>query len=238
MRGGRFHSGMSGIVIGGLIVVAGLAFLLDNLGIIRIYDLWRFWPVALVAYGVSRVLEGRSPSSYVWGGLCALVGALLLLNEFHVLPVSFDFFEIFWPLVVIGFGASMLLRSMERRRYLDGAPASTSPDLSLYAIFSGVKRRIDAPDFKGGEIVAVFGGVNIDLRHAAIGSERAVIDVNALFGGVDIRVPDNWLVVMKGMGVFGAFEDKTIPPRPDPAVKTPQIVITGAAVFGGVKVDN
>jgi predicted membrane protein len=229
---------MSGMVIGGLIVVIGLGFLLDNLGIVRIYDLWRYWPAALVVYGVFRVLESRSPSSYIWGGMCAVVGALLLLNEFHVLPVTFDFFELFWPLVLIGFGASMLLRGMERRKYLDGPPASTNPDLGLWAIFSGIKRRIDAADFKGGEIIAIFGGVNIDLRHAAISGERAVIDVNALFGGVDIRVPDNWLVVMKGMGVFGAFEDKTIPPKPDPAVKTPQIVITGAAVFGGVKVDN
>jgi predicted membrane protein len=229
---------MSGMVIGGLIVVVGLAFLLDNLGIVRIYDIWRYWPVVLVAYGISRVLESRSPASYVWGGLCALVGALLLLTELHVLPVSFDFFELFWPLLLIGFGASMLLRSMERRKYLDGAPASTSPDLGLWVIFSGSKRRIDAADFRGGEIVAIFGGVNLDLRHAAISGERAVIDVNALFGGVDIRIPDTWLVVMKGMGVFGAFEDKTAPPKADPSVKTPQLVITGAAVFGGVKVDN
>ena len=61
---------------------------------------------------------------------------------------------------------------------------------------------------------------------------------NALFGGVDIRVPDTWRVVLKGMGVFGAFEDKTVPPKTDPNVKTPELVITGAALFGGVKVDN
>jgi cell wall-active antibiotic response 4TMS protein YvqF len=86
--------------------------------------------------------------------------------------------------------------------------------------------------------VAVFGEVKIDLRKAGIAGDQAVIDVNALFGGVDIRVPDNWRVEMRGAGIFGAFEDKTVPPRLDPAVKTPQLIITGTAVFGAAKVDN
>ena len=108
----------------------------------------------------------------------------------------------------------------------------------MWAIFSGFKRRIDAQDFKGGDIVAVFGGVNIDLRHAAIAGDRAVIEINALFGGIDIRVPETWSVVMKGVGIFGAFEDKTIHPKPDPNVKAPELVITGTGVFAGIKADN
>jgi Cell wall-active antibiotics response 4TMS YvqF len=107
-----------------------------------------------------------------------------------------------------------------------------------WAIFSSVKRRIDDQDFKGGDVVAVFGEVKIDLRKAGIASGQAVIDVNTMFGGIDIRVPETWNVVMKGAGVFGAFEDKTIPPRTEPGVKPPQLIITGTAVFGAAKVDN
>ncbi len=82
-----------------------------------------------------------------------------------------------------------------------------------WAVFSSVKRRVEDQDFKGGEVVAVFGEVKIDLRKAGIASGEAVIEVNAVFAGVDIRVPETWLVVLRGAGIFGAFEDKTIPPR-------------------------
>lgn len=234
---------MSGILIGGLIVAIGLLLLLDNMDIVRIHDAWRFWPVAVVVVGVSKILENRSPASLIWGGMITLVGAVLLLDNLHILIFNFDLGEMIWPLVIIGFGATLLVKALDRRRYLDGAPARSAgvfPDsnLSAWAIFSGVKRRIDAQDFKGGEATAVFGEVKIDLRKAGITGDQAILDVNALFGGIDIRVPENWLVVVRGTGIFGAFEDKTVPPRTDPGVKPPQLIITGTAVFGAAKVDN
>jgi len=234
-RSGR--STISGIIIGALIVTVGVAVLLDNLGIVRFGDVWRFWPVLLIAYGASRLLESRTPSGYVWGGIMILIGTLFLLDNLHILTFDFNFFDLFWPLIIIGFGASLLLRTLDNKRTIPGG-ASTNPDLNVWCIFSGFKRRIQAQDFKGGDIVTVFGGVQLDLRHAAINGDRAVIDVNALFGGVDIRVPENWLVTMKGVGIFGAFEDKTIRPTPTPNVKNPELVITGTGVFAGIKTDN
>ena len=242
-RGGfRGHSGLSGIVIGALIVAIGLVILLDNLGIVHVYDIWRFWPLILIGFGVSRVLESRHPGGQVWGGLMVLIGVAFLLDNLHILIFDFDVSQLIWPLAVIGFGVFMLLRAMDRRRILEGVPtaASTTTDgvLGSWAIFSSVKRKVDSQDFKGCEATAVFGEVKIDLRKAGIAGDQAVIEVNALFGGVDIRVPENWRVEMKGAGIFGAFEDKTVPPRVDPGVKTPQLVITGTAVFGAAKVDN
>jgi cell wall-active antibiotic response 4TMS protein YvqF len=236
----RAHSGLSGIVIGALIVAIGLVILLDNLGIVRVYDIWRFWPVILIGFGVSRILESRAPGGQVWGGLMVLVGAAFLLNNLHILIFDFDVSQLIWPLAVIGFGVFMLLRAVDRKKYLEGTPLPAIPDSGAgsWAIFSSVKRKVDSQDFKGCEAMAVFGEVKIDLRKAGMTADQAVIDVNALFGGVDIRVPDNWHVEMKGAGIFGAFEDKTVPPRVDPGVKSPLLIITGTAVFGAAKVDN
>jgi predicted membrane protein len=238
----RSHSGLSGIVIGALIVAVGLVILLDNLKIVRVYDIWRFWPLFLVAFGLTRILESRSPASNVWGGLMVLIGLIFLLDNLHILVFDFDLGDLIWPLLVIGAGVFMLLRAIDRKKILEGAPPSTgatqSSPFGSWAIFSSVKRKIDSQDFKGCEAMAVFGEVKIDLRKAGIAGDQAVIDVNALFGGVDIRVPENWRVEMKGAGIFGAFEDKTVPPRTDPGVKTPQLIITGTAVFGAAKVDN
>jgi predicted membrane protein len=242
-RGGfRGHAGLSGIVIGALIVAIGLIILLDNLRIIRVYDIWRFWPVILIAAGISKILESRMPGGQVWGGLMVLVGVAFLLDNLHIVIFDFEVEHLIWPLAIIGFGVFMLLRAMDRKKALEGvartATACADSSLGSWAIFSSVKRKVDSQDFKGAEAVAVFGEVKIDLRKAAIAGDQAVIDVNALFGGIDIRVPENWRVELKGAGIFGAFEDKTVPPRVDPGVKTPQLIITGTAVFGAAKVDN
>ena len=234
-RGCDGRSGVLGMLFGGMVVVFGLLMLLSNLNIVRFDDLWRFWPVVVIVLGVAKVLVARSPGGYIMGGIAALVGSLILLDNLDI--VRFNF-ELIWPILIIGFGLSMLLRTIDRKKYLAGGPAISSPDISTWVVFSGFKRRIDSQDFKGGDVVALFGGVNIDLRNAAISGDRAVIDLNIMFGGADIRVPENWNVVMKGMALFGGFQDKTIHPKPDPNVKTPELVITGAAIFGGVKTDN
>jgi predicted membrane protein len=235
--GRRYHSGGSGIVIGGLIVVIGLLILLDNLGIVRVHDVWRYWPLLLIVFGISKVLGACRPAGYLWGGAIVLIGALLLLDNLDIVVFNY---ELIWPLVLIAFGLSMLLRAMDRRRTFDGATVSvsTEPVLEIVAVFSGTRRTIDTKDFRGGEIVAVFGGVRLDLRQAMIAVDHADLEINAVFGGVEIQVPETWNVQCKGAGVFGGFDDKTIHPRPDPGVKTPLLVITGAAVFGGLSVTN
>jgi len=99
-----------------------------------------------------------------------------------------------------------------------------------------VRRRLDWQDFKGGEAFAMFGGVELDLRSATIAQEEVVIDASALFGGVDLQVPESWNVAVEGHGIFGGYDDKTLHTMPEDA--RPRVVITGNAVFGGVVVKN
>jgi len=236
------HSGGSGIVIGAIIVLVGLGLLLDNMGIVQFHDLWRYWPVFLIVYGVSRILSCQALSSLVWGGAVALIGAFLLLDKLDIVQFNFDYV---WPLLIIAFGLVMLVKALDRKRYLEGAaasnesvPAKSEPVLNIVAIFSGSRRVVDSPDFRGGEVVAIFGGVRLDLRRSTITLEKAVLDITAVFGGVEIQVPESWSVTTKGVGIFGGFDDKTIHPKPDPNAKTPELVITGSTVFGGMSVSN
>ncbi len=109
----------------------------------------------------------------------------------------------------------------------------------MWATFTGLKRRVDTQNFQGGEILAVFGGIEVDLRRARIASDKeAIIDINATFGGIDIKVPETWVVIVKGQGIFGGYEDKTIPPRPQEGVTAAKLVITGFAIFGGITIKN
>lgn len=231
----RQHSPAAGMVFGLVVVLVGLGLLLENMGIVSFREVWKFWPVFLIVYGVSRALACKAMTSLIWGGAVALIGALLLLDNLEIIYFRFDYI---WPLIIIAFGLSLLVRAIDRKRYIRDAPVTNDPVLNIVAVFGGSNRVIDNPDFRGGEIVSVFGGVRLDLRRAAMTLDRVVLDVSAVFGGVEIRVPENWSVSTKGVGIFGGFDDKTLHPKADPNVKTPELVITGATVFGGMSVTN
>jgi predicted membrane protein len=105
-------------------------------------------------------------------------------------------------------------------------------------MFGGGDKRVDAQDLRGGEISAIFGGFEVDLRQAGLAGGQATIDVNVLFGGVDIQIPEHWTAEVRGASLFGGFSDETRPPRPDAPTPLPKLVVTGYAMFGGVTVTN
>jgi len=253
----RRHSPVGGVIIGTAILLAGVLFLLQNFGLLHVHDIWDYWPVLMIAWGIAGMTGAGHASGRAWGGLVAVVGALLLLSNLHI--ISEKLWQIVWPLLLIAAGVRMLFRSARRRRWRDddkftpaggptdgpggSAPQGGTPGsgpapghLDEWAVFGGSRRRVDSQDFKGGEAFAMFGGVELDLRSATIVQDEVVIDASALFGGVDIQVPENWNVSVEGHGIFGGYEDKTAHAMPENA--RPRVVIAGSAVFGGVVVKN
>jgi hypothetical protein len=104
------------------------------------------------------------------------------------------------------------------------------------AVFSGVDRHIAGTDFHGAQCTAVFGGCKIDLRDAQIQGREAVLETYAIFGGVEIRVPEDWVVVNRGVVIFGGMNDHRQRPSNGPDTKT--LILEGATVFGGTEVKN
>jgi hypothetical protein len=233
-----YRSGTHGLFFGAIVVAVGFLLLLDNLGFVRFRDIWQYWPVLLVAYGVSRIVDSRTPSGWFWGGAVTLVGAFFLLDTLDILPGYIFNFEVIWPVLLIAFGVSVLVRALERNRFPAGGPLSASPVIGSTAIFSESKSGSDTQDFHGGEATAVFGAARFDLRNASMTVDEARIDVNVVFGEVEVRVPETWSVINRASVVFAGVNDKTIHPKPDPNVKTPRLVITGAVIFGGITLRN
>ena len=66
----------------------------------------------------------------------------------------------------------------------------------------------------------------------------AVIALNAIFGGAEIRIPENWELVMRGAGIFGGYSDETVHPNSTEFPNPKRLVLKGAAVFGGINVKN
>ena len=104
------------------------------------------------------------------------------------------------------------------------------------AVFSGVDRHISAQDFHGAQCTAVFGSCKIDLRDAQIQGREAVVTTFAIFGGVEIRVPQDWEVVNRSITIFGGTGDHRQHPLSGPDTKT--LILEGATVFGGVEIKN
>jgi hypothetical protein len=240
---GRRRPPAPGVIIAVLIIAAGVLLFLDNLGLFHIYNVWRLWPIALIAVGVSKMFETRGFGGRVWAGMVMASGVLFLFENFGVWHLRWS---LIWPLALMGAGITMLLHALERKdlpqKASSGAIASTSvaDTLREWVTFGGVKRRLDTQNFLGGEMMAVFGGIEVDMRRANIAAPggEVVIDANATFGGIELRVPDTWLVVTRGMGIFGGYEDKTVPPRPAEGVTPPRLLVTGYAIFGGVSIEN
>ncbi len=236
----RRQNKRSGILFGIVLTVAGVAMLLDNLGFVEFRDLWQYWPVILIAMGVGRVVAARRPSGWIWGGLFIVAGGLLLARNLHFLNFHVDG-RLVGPLLLIGFGLMMLVRALERSHYKEGDTACSSTvsegTLSEYAIFTGTKRRVRA-QFEGGDLFAMFGGIDIDMRDAVMAGPQANLDIQAMFGGVELRVPESWIVDLRGMALFGGYDDKTVPPRAEEGKVPPRLIITGHALFGGISIRN
>lgn len=230
---------VSGLIIAGI----GVVFLLDRLGIVDSNFLWRLWPLVFVAIGVGRLVESRTSKDQVWGGFLISIGGLLTLHELGY--IRFGIGEL-WPLFLIAAGVLLAWHSNEiregRRGFAIGSTVSGNAStadrsLSSVAIFGGIERRVEGTIVEGGSLVAFFGGFKIDLSHAEVDGERAIIDASAIFGGGEIIVPEWWKVQVEGLGIFGGYVDKTrFIPRADRPVKT--IIVRGAAIFGGIEVKS
>ena len=219
-----------------ILVMVGTVILLGHMGIISMDRVWRFWPVLIIAVGAVRFADGCNRFSSV---MVMLVGTLFLLGNLGYF--RFSWAEL-WPVVLIVAGLAMIWGRMNIPRLAnansgsDGGPNT----VTATAMFGGVERRIDMNNFTGGTISATFGGVELDFRGAEIEGEQAVLYVDALFGGIEIVVPERWSVVYEGQSIFGGYDDETRPTLPDvpgaPAKK--RLILRGQAVFGGITVKN
>jgi len=233
--GSRPYGG--GLIWGVILTLFGVALLLDHLGIISFDRLWRFWPLVLIFAGA---VNFRSPERRFWGIILLFAGAILQFNQ---LGLSHFGWGDFWPFLLIAAGLLLMWNALDaRKRRAESSPASNDPRTTLNeaVVFGGLERRMTSQDFQGGDVTAIFGGVELDLTEANIQANEAILAVTAIFGGVEVRVPRTWQVAFRGAPIFGGIEDKTRTARVDdpasPNLKT--LVITGAVIFGGLEIKN
>lgn len=231
----------SRIVFGAFIIVVGLFALLDNLHVFDSRLVQPYWPLVFVALGALHLANGvRAARNLFYGAVFIVLGAGMTLNNLGMLHFRV---QDLWPVLLIFVGLSVLMRGSCRGvdgRRLAGPRHGQRDErvehgasIDASAMMSGLVLKNDSQEFTGGEINAVMGAVEIDLRQAAIATE-AVLHLSIIMGGVEIRVPREWSVAVHGTPMLGGIEDKTMAPL------TPgkRLVIEGSVIMGGVEITN
>lgn len=162
-----------------------------------------------------------------------LVGVLLLLACQDIIDFSL-LWKLLVPAIIVIIGLSLIFKNAFNKQ-LNTEIKNLSgkiDDAEISAIFSGQNVDMKGEKFTGKKLSAVFGGLKLDLREAII-KEDAVIDASAVFGGIDILVPENVNVKVKSSALFGGVKSKREKAADE---KNPTIFVNGSAMFGGIEI--
>lgn len=236
---GRIWTGLLLLLIGGVALLRAMQFPVPY---------WLFtWQMLLIAIGLFSGFRNQFQGGF-WIVLIVVGGIFLLEQYFPDLIVR----AYFWPLGLIALGLLFILRPNRRRRdnwSNSQAPPDTgervvigntteshhtSDFIDSTSIFGGTKKIIVSKDFKGGEIVNIFGGSEIDLTQADInGTVR--LELTQVFGGTKLLVPAHWQIKPEMMALFGGIEDKR---RTTDLANDPNkvLVLNGTSIFAGIEI--
>ncbi len=105
--------------------------------------------------------------------------------------------------------------------------------LNVVTVFSGTRRNIWSKNFKGGEIISVFGGADIDLSRADI-TGNITIEITVIMGGARLAVPSNWQLKFSETCIMGGTNDSRRNHDGRDPDKT--LIITGTILMGGLEI--
>ncbi len=135
-------------------------------------------------------------------------------------------------LVTLGAFAGFAAAAATVKRALPSRGDEESDEVALVAIYDGIELESRATAFRGGSMLAWFGGIAVDLRQATL-ADGARLSVHAFFGGVAVRVPPGWRLE-SSMQAVGGGVDVRAPEAEDAA--GPTLTLEGFALFGGIAV--
>lgn len=234
-------AGLVLLVIGGILLMKQFGFYFPG---------WIFtWPMILVVVGIF-IGAKHNFNDFGWIFITGL-GIVFLLDDIYP---EYPIRNFAWPALIIGLGLFMIIANRSggkmfcghRRRLQykqgheedpDTIPLESLKDdfIDLVAIFGAVKKQVISKNFRGGDIVSIFGGAEVNLTQADI-TGPVVLDLVQIFGGAKLVIPGNWEVRTEAVAIFGGVEDK----RRDVGAGDPGkvLIIKGATIFGGIELTS
>jgi predicted membrane protein len=218
------------LIIGFGILALGMLWTLDNMDVLESEPFTRWWPIILMVIGLVKLLDRRANR---FGPIVLIaIGGFFLLDEANL--IDFDLGDLI-PLGIALIGAKVIWEAVTRRNRATDVVGDSDAVIHSFAMMAGVKRQSTSREFRGGDVNAIMGSVELDLRNAQIREgDDVIVDAFAMWGGVEIKVPTNWRVVGNVLPIMGGFEDNTHPT----GESGPTVTIRGTAIMGGIEVKN
>lgn len=224
----------SSIIWGIVLVAVGVILGGNAVGLFSInvfFDGW--WTLFIIVPCTIGLITDKDKTGSLIG---LLVGVLLLLASQKV--IDFDLlFKLIVPIIIVIIGLSLIFKNFignEINKNIKELNEKNNNNSDGYcATFSSQNVKLDKEQFKGTNVNAVFGSVRLDLRDAIIKGD-VVINASAIFGGVDIIVPDDVVVQVKSNSIFGGVDNKTKSKKDEKKKNT--IYVNATCLFGGVDI--
>ena len=221
---------VTSIILGIVLVAAGVIFALNAFNVTDIdvfFDGW--WTLFIIIPCTVGLFTEREKFGNIIG---IIIGVLLLLCSQEILDFSI-LWKLLVPAIIVIIGLKLIFKAVFGKKANGIIKKMKSEGKKVnrgFAAFSGSDMKCDGEVFEGAEHCAVFGGIELDLRKAIIEKDCAIQAV-AIFGGIDILVPDNVNVKLDSNSVFGGASNETAS-IPD----APTIYVSGTAIFGGIEI--
>lgn len=244
-----------GILIGLLLIAEGLVYLFYNLGYIEkpLMKIVISFPSILLIISLYWLFF----RNFFSGFMLLLVSLILLVHKISIYYpdlINFPFQNLSFkltilPILFIIIGISIISKILAKPKEKDHQQEYEFIDRMknigfLQKLFSGKnvifgasKNIVIAPIFNGTDINTIFGGAVLDLRKTDIEEGETTIEVNVVFGGVEIYVPSNWEVIVNTTNILGATEDKRFY-TDEKTFSNKQLIIKGSCIFGGIEIKN
>ncbi len=220
-------------IIWGIILVAvGVIVALNALEITDIdifFDGW--WTLFIIVPCFIGVFTSREKFGNILG---VAVGVFLLLCCQDILEFSM-LWKLGLPVIIVAIGLKMIFGGLfknKSEKVMENIVINGGDTKKFGAAFSGTNANFSGEMFYGTELNAVFGGVDCDLRGAFI-EQDCVIKANAIFGGIDIYVPEGVNVKVHSTSIFGGVDSKKHKNSPE---NPHTIFINANCLFGGIDI--
>jgi len=226
---------MKKFIFGILILLTGSLLLAFNLGALPVeYKRIVFsWQMLLIAIGLINLF---SKDSYIFGAILIIIGGYFIIPK--AFPGQTVLLSTYWPVLLIFLGLIIILKkgffNFHNRIKKTTTDSSFIEEVN---IFGGNKHKVNAPSFKGGKIVNVFGGSHIDLSHTQLEEGKNILELVCVFGGVELIIPSDWIIHVETASVLGGFADKRININPQ-TTGNKELFIKGVVVFGGGEIKS
>ncbi|MCK5823522.1 MAG: hypothetical protein KAG95_05935 [Bacteroidales bacterium] len=234
------RSPLKHVVLGILFVIVGAVIIGNRMDFISdgLFHIIISWQALLIGLGIMQLTSNRR----TFGGIVLiLIGAIFILPKLIAIPVAYA--HLAFPLILIVIGLLIIFRTIIfsrsgshndfHRRFADREIDFSDDFVNEKCLFGGINLNVTSKQFKGGKIEAVFGGGKVNLLNAELSTEgKNVLEVDLVFGGIELIVPRDWNVVIKTNSVVGGFSEKyNVSPNEIDLAK--ELVIVGKTFFGG-----